>query len=572
MSLRIVSAAAACMLVAACGDSGGAPAPPTAAASVQAVGDNGRDCARVTSSALTPPAISPAFDPAHLSRPEAAARRAIAEGRHGLVFAGMFARPVGVVCQGQPRASPAPEGIQLFNQGFNDTPAGNQDEENRLAVAGRRDGDRASRYNRTLVEHPLYPFRDVCRASTGSASASSVGESRFDPISWGRPAQSFGPIRTLGDAARHGDSAEVRRRLGAGEDVDQIDGFSMTPLSWAIARDNGEVIRTLVAGGAEPLGSCDARVASPLYTAAAFGRNDLFEQMATARVRRALWPILTTLEPNRPVLWPHDLIEAAVDGGNAILLRRLLNEPHAPGSAIVDEPPWNTPARRDETFIRPLLTRALLLDRTEAVEVLLQSREATPDSLLAVAVNVGSTTMVQRALRAGADVRAPERRGEEPLLHELAMGRTPQAGAMARLLIAAGADPNGRGAGMSVLHRTSWRFEARSNVDRRDATDAERLDLLDALLDGGAAYSAHPSWRAPPWVNLLDVQTPGRPRAPAPLAWLTRLHQSGYDFSGRYNGQTALEAVAAAEGPTGPTARHLRRLLSMREAGAAASS
>ncbi len=75
-------------------------------------------------------------------------------------------------------------------------------------------------------------------------------------------------------AAYHGHATTVTRLAGLGADVDRVNDRGQSPLAGAVFKDEQDVVRALLAAGADPdTGSPTAR-----DTAAMFGRPDLFDQ------------------------------------------------------------------------------------------------------------------------------------------------------------------------------------------------------------------------------------------------------------------------------------------------------
>jgi hypothetical protein len=58
------------------------------------------------------------------------------------------------------------------------------------------------------------------------------------------------PPLSLHEAARRGTPADVQRFMGA--NLNAVDGTGMTPLAWAIVRNNSSAIMTLFDAGANP--------------------------------------------------------------------------------------------------------------------------------------------------------------------------------------------------------------------------------------------------------------------------------------------------------------------------------
>jgi ankyrin repeat protein len=75
-------------------------------------------------------------------------------------------------------------------------------------------------------------------------------------------------------AAYHGHATTVTRLAGLGADVDRVNDRGQSPLAGAVFKDEQDVVRALLAAGADP----DAGSPTARDTAAMFGRPDLFDQ------------------------------------------------------------------------------------------------------------------------------------------------------------------------------------------------------------------------------------------------------------------------------------------------------
>ena len=74
-------------------------------------------------------------------------------------------------------------------------------------------------------------------------------------------------------AASHGHATTVTRLAGLGADVDRVNDRGQSPLAGAVFKDEQDVVRALLAAGADP----DAGSPTARDTAAMFGRPDLFD-------------------------------------------------------------------------------------------------------------------------------------------------------------------------------------------------------------------------------------------------------------------------------------------------------
>jgi ankyrin repeat protein len=82
------------------------------------------------------------------------------------------------------------------------------------------------------------------------------------------------PELSLGNAARAGDAATVRRRLAAGDNVNARDAFGMTALHWSCYGGRQSIAELLIAAGAD-VRARDASQETPLHYAATRATTDL---------------------------------------------------------------------------------------------------------------------------------------------------------------------------------------------------------------------------------------------------------------------------------------------------------
>jgi hypothetical protein len=103
----------------------------------------------------------------------------------------------------------------------------------------------ATAYNRLLVDSPAYPDADICRL------ADTAADNDLDRnLLLRMPAREVTRApQSLHEAARRGTPADVQRFMGT--DLDVVDGTGMTPLAWAVARNNSQAINMLTNAGAD---------------------------------------------------------------------------------------------------------------------------------------------------------------------------------------------------------------------------------------------------------------------------------------------------------------------------------
>lgn len=104
----------------------------------------------------------------------------------------------------------------------------------------------AMRFNRLVVEHPSYPDKDICIATSDrpldiiEAGSMAIVPSR-------RP-----KVIDLHTAVRAQELSEVQGLIAAGANVNGVDRWQHSPLMWAVRRKNAELVRLLISSGADP--------------------------------------------------------------------------------------------------------------------------------------------------------------------------------------------------------------------------------------------------------------------------------------------------------------------------------
>ncbi|MCJ2182697.1 ankyrin repeat domain-containing protein [Novosphingobium sp. 1949] len=152
------------------------------------------------------------------------------------------------------------------------------------AAEGKGEGDAVTafgrRYNAALMADPRYPYRDICRPIADVGPEPEIKPDQ--PI-----AQPYGfaslngvmPVDTMGYAARHNDTHQLRRLLQEHpSDIDRPDMFGLTPLAWAIAYQRWRTADVLIAAGANPTGAtCQTAIdrQSPLQVARLMRWSDM---------------------------------------------------------------------------------------------------------------------------------------------------------------------------------------------------------------------------------------------------------------------------------------------------------
>lgn len=386
------------------------------------------------------------------------------------------------------------------------------------------------RFNEALVADPRFPYADLCGPED---PAGTVPRTLRNP----NRVLTEAP-RSLGEAARRGSPASVSRLL-RGQDaatLNRPDGLGLTPLAWAMIEQRPDIALLLMAAGADPLDG-HTRWRSgwlPLETALATPNSSLVARMLTPAVTRRLQP------------WPCQAVRAAVQGDHVALVRRMLGEPNRCRRI------WE------------------LRGRSAAMTRLVDQMDPRPGiERLSRAIKARSPAQVRQALRTGSNpdvVIDPE---HWPLRDAL---RAPEPAMlpMVRLLLAAGANPNGPAIMPDVpgsARRQPILAQLIAEAASRDPfeTSSPRLTslrrALDLLLAAGASLEVQ-DWQGRPLAVMAVIGT--GVHQPLPPGWLTRLKQAGVDVNATWQGSTALDWLEARGGGDSDTARELIRLAGRR--------
>lgn len=282
---------------------------------------------------------------------------------------------------------------------------------------------------------------------------------------WLAPPAARGGEGALVEAAASGEPAAVEFLLAAGADPDEAVGnWRMTPLMGAVMSGKLDIVRALVAAGAE-VDRVDGYGDPAINWAAYLGRESIVAFLLAAGAN-----------PN--VTSRHG---AAADiaqrrGFRDIALMLAGREPGGVPSAV------SAAARAAWRGDRDGLARALKAGASPA------SADVTGTPLLVIAAWAGRYEVVEALLAAGAPVDGADFIGFTPLLHAAREGH----GVIAKRLLRAGADPSARarprGMGTTALHL---------------AAAAGEDDIVAALLDAGAAVDATDALGASPLLSAV---------------------------------------------------------------------
>lgn len=449
------------------------------------------------------------------ARPEAEAAEAGRRGEFGLmVTVGRFGREAapGAICF-TPWGRPA-RSLARYHYGDAIGP-----EESRFFAY-------ADAYNRALTARPDYPDADLCRPATGPED----GRLRFEEDGGTRAARPPGRSpRTLHEAARWGDGADIGRLSGSGP-IDAMDGAEMTPLAWAVARDNRPAADALLAAGASAWAGPPEQRIDPVSLAAVLGRARWFDLLAE--------------RPGRPFeRWSAVHLAAAAAGGDRSILTHMLRQPH--------DPP------RIDMLRSPLPAAPLM-------ELLLRDAPGQAPMLLRRAVTTyeSRADLVRLALDHGADPNAPPpQQGQETALGEAASGIGPQSLEIVDLLLRAGADPNA----LTWRSRPLWRAVQTIRLENgRSPEIANRARAVFARLRAGGADINRPDFqgRPPVWTLLFPRAYAHRELdayyvTPTLLEMLVR---AGLNLNAKWENERVLAEVERQAGERSELATALRRL------------
>jgi ankyrin repeat protein len=381
----------------------------------------------------------------------------------------------------------------------------------------------ASSYNQTSIDMPGHPQADLCRAEAESDHAESRG---YFPVATAARTISTPPI-TLHEAARRGNARDVRRLL-ASSDVDAMDGLDMTPLAWAVARDNIKAVDLLLKAGANPWIS-GPRKQDALFWAAQLGRRSYFERMEQL--------------PGRPFReWPAMHLSAAASGGDSAIIARMLEQPHA--------------AFRLDLLLSPLPSAA-------ALEPIVKREPALANTLLWTTTDYPADRpdLVELALRLGADPNVTGSGGRYgTILGAFATGISPASVEIVDMLLKSGADPNL----MSHRERPIWIAVRTLRLgSRHTEVEARATAVFQKLLKAGADLNLADDQGVPP-ARLLLFPYRGRhdlmDASFVTPSMLEMLVSNGLDLNSQWQGKRILPLVDAQAGASSELALTLRRL------------
>ena len=407
-------------------------------------------------------------------------------------------------------------------------------------------------YNQAIIAHPAFPYADLCEPPRTVLRSDRPNPARPQTLAAPRRVLTEFP-RNIGEAARRGTPAAVRDliRSSSREMIDRPDDFGLTPLAWAVIEQRDDIARMLMAAGADPLAGCRSAWARieplPITLALVTRQHRLVDSMLTASVIERVTP------------WSPALVETAVRGDHARLVRRMLSEPHRDLSTS-----W-------------LMLRALESGSETTLRAIIEQSSDAGPALLEAALNRGDPAQVQRALQ----MRPPLGPGRNPNQSPLGMAvqrLDPDVDDIVELLLDAGAAPDspaqwGEAMGTSsapatalaalVIH-ASWSTQDQREIGPADLKlDAAQRRALELLLARGASIRAA-AYDGRPLAVLLATGRYDPRRTTSGLGvrpgWITRLVRAGMDVNTTWLGSTALDWLDSMGMAETPMAREFERL------------
>ncbi|MES2033174.1 MAG: ankyrin repeat domain-containing protein, partial [Pseudomonadota bacterium] len=376
----------------------------------------------------------------------------------------------------------------------------------------------AKTFNRTMVDDPAFPYADICRPLRDDDGVRPEWSGNYTLI--GGPARVLTrkPL-TLHEAARRGSAAQVRAFLRR-QNVDDLDVFGMTALTWAVAHGRDEIVAVLLAAGASPTPELPDSIApNPVLAAVTQSRVALFKRLS-------------------PEPLSARFVDEAIRSADPAMVRAVFAMPHqAPRLDWLGEPSAEV--------------AAIVIDH--------EGKRAA-DAFLAIGADKSRSDLVQLAIARGADVNIPNGAGELPLVSALDRYR-PETETIVAALLAAGADPNRQprpGHGETAL----WRA-----YEHMDELTGARSELLRLMLRSGGDASVD-WWPDVPsaWAVVFRVRWDLTQPRPPSLEILRLLHAAGMDLNAPYKGQCLLDALEMAVGRDAQAVRDLKTLGAKRRA------
>lgn len=381
-------------------------------------------------------------------------------------------------------------------------------------------------YNQALVERVDYPFRDLCAVRGINQTVDAE-----DPWHISKPARSvIGAPRDVFDAARRGSARDVRRLI-LRSSLDTLDSFGMTPLAWAVARNNQPAIEALLTAGANPWvlrnDHYGYRDTTAVYWAAALGHRSTFLRLQRLKGR--------PFEKG----WPSSYLAAAMNSNDPVIFGTMLAQRHE--------------AIRFEYLRRPWPEAAIF-----AMAVKKQRDLATPLLFKGVSWDDYRPELVRLALAYGADPNADD--NGETALARVSSGVDDSSLEIVDMLLKAGADPNQPG----DYGRPIWRaFDIMREGSSFPAYRGRAKVIFEKLLAAGADLNLPDGRGLPPIWYMLFPYSPKHDQLDPYRATpeeLERLASLGLDVNAEWQGKRVMGQVEEKAGPDAKLTKMLRKL------------
>ena len=274
----------------------------------------------------------------------------------------------------------------------------------------------------------------------------------------------------LVEAVRAGSAESVRELLDQRVDVNGAAADGTTALHWAVQGERTSVVGMLIAAGAD-VTAANRYGATPLSLASLTGNADIIGKLLEAGA-----------DANEATVGGRTALMTAARTGNVDAVRVLLAH-----GAEVDA--------TDDTHGQTALMWAAAEGNADAVRALIRAgadvhaRTGRGFTAFLFASRAGAVAAARALAAAGAGVDEPLPNGVTPLL----LAITNMNFELAALLLEAGADPQSDAVGWSALHQLSWSRRPAigfNNPERLHRDDVSALDLARLLLAAGADPNA----------------------------------------------------------------------------------
>jgi len=402
-------------------------------------------------------------------------------------------------------------------------------------------------YNRAIISGPKFPYADLCVAPVplgGQAEYSSLIDLKGLT---GKPSPPSDQPRALGEAARRGTLASLKRWIArAPAEIDHPDDFGLTPLAWAAVEGRTDAAKMLIASGADPLAGCapvrGEGLSVPLRVSLQLRRKEIAEEMLTPEVMRRLKP------------WPASILSAAVRGDNVDLVSQILSEEH------------------ERVYALRLMSFAVANQSLEMIAILSNGTPDGSEALLAMAIAKQNMDMVRQALASNASPNGTANQRQSPLGSAVLFGES-VTDQIVRELLKHGASPDspvqwetGYSSGSQPntalvgLVANAQRQSHNGDSPRELDISAAQLRALDMLISAGAKIDVTDD-NGRPLAVLAAVGRYGEiTRKQLSPKWFERLVPAGMNINATWKGGSALDWLDHLEMGDSETARTITKL------------